>query len=123
MICGENHTLGEKNLQSFYYRWNLHVPEKYVLKDMSLHLYELIECKGTLHQLTDILDNWVLDLVILCTNEKADSGNENANLLANDTFAGSKRVSEVLNGVSGAVLARFPYQSPIEESYCVVNSS
>ena len=66
---------------------------------MRLHLNELVEGERALHQLADVLDDRVLDLVVLGADEEADSCHEGTDLLTNDALARSKLGPQALDGV------------------------
>lgn len=54
---------------------------------MRLHLDELVEGERTLHQLADVLDDWVLYLMVLGADEEADCRHEGADLFTNHALA------------------------------------
>lgn len=96
--CEEN-SLGEQSLEGLDHGWDLQVPEESVLQDVRLHLDELVEGERTLHQLADVLDDWVLYLVVLGADEEADSRHEGADLLADHALARRKLGPQALDGV------------------------
>lgn len=97
-----------------------------VLEKMRLHLDELVEGEWALHELADILNNWVLDFMVLCANEQAYRGNESADLLADHALARSKLGPERLDripvdGLPVHLDSCPPYQSSIEQSNRMVH--
>lgn len=72
---------------------------------MSFHLDKLIESERTLHQLANVFNDWILDLIVFSTDEQAYRGDKYGNLLADHTFARRELNSQ---GLDAIVLLSFP---------------
>lgn len=86
LVAREENSLSHESLENLDASGKLQIPLEY-FQDVSLHLDEFVESEWTLHELANVFDHWVFDLEVFCTHEQGHTGDECADLLADNAPA------------------------------------